>query len=461
MKKLLIAVAVVCIAALAMPVSNLLMGTPATPLHALPLDNASLAEVAHIFAGKCASCHVEEPALPWYAGLPVAKTLIQADIAAGVRAVDMLAAFAPENIDPFEEVALAKIEHTTKQGSMPPKHYLAMHWDCVLSARETEVILDWVAEVRAAHYRVNGVAEAHANAPVQPLPRDVQTDPAKVALGNTLYHDVRLSGDNTISCASCHGLDTGGCDQIPVSIGIDDQEGPINAPTVFNSAFQFAMFWDGRMTTLKEQAGGPVENPLEMGATWDEVLPKLAADEALMAEFHAVYPELNDENVRDAIAEFEVSLITPDSDFDRFLRGDADALSPEAKAGYGLFVKHGCATCHAGKILGGQSYEHMGYRKDYFGSLDREITEADAGRYNHTGNEADRGKFKVPTLLNIAVTYPYFHDGATQDLREAVAIMAEFNSGVRLPENERDAITAFLESLTGEYLGQKLTAHAR
>jgi cytochrome c peroxidase len=221
------------------------------------------------------------------------------------------------------------------------------------------------------------------------------------------------------------------------------------------------MFWDGRMTTLKEQAGGPVENPLEMGAVWADVLPKLAADEALMAEFTTIYPELTDEHVRDAIAEFETSLITPNSDFDRFLLGDAEAMSAEAKQGYELFVKHGCATCHAGKILGGQSYEHMGYRKDYFGSLDREITEADAGRFNHTKNEADRGKFKVPTLLNIAMTHPYFHDAATSDLKEAVAIMAEYNAGKTLNDNELNALTAFLESLTGEYQGKKLTEHAR
>ena len=461
MKKLLIVVVVLALIGLALPVTNLFIAAPQNALHTLPIEDAQLAEVAHIFAEKCAGCHMVDAKLPWYGNIPVMKGLIEYDIALGTRAVDLMAAFAPAGTQPFDEVVLAKLEHTTQQGLMPPQRYIALHWNGGLTGAEEETILNWVKDVRAKNYRVDGVAEANANSPVQPLPRDVKTDPAKVALGNKLYHDVRLSGDNTLSCASCHGLDTGGCDQSPVSTGIDKQLGPINAPTVYNSAFQFAMFWDGRMGTLKEQAGGPVENPLEMGAKWPDVLPKLAADEALMAEFNAIYPELNDANVRDAIAEFEKSLLTPNSDFDKFMRGDVEAMSAEAKRGYELFVKQGCCTCHVGKILGGRSYEPMGYREDYFGSLNRELTDADAGRYNFTKNEADRGKFKVPTLLNVAHTHPYFHDAATEDLKEAAAIMAEYNSGVTLSDGDLDALTAFLESLTGEYQGQKLTDVAK
>jgi cytochrome c peroxidase len=456
MKKLFILLIVCCVLALAFPVSNLLAGAPDTPLASLETQDARLAQVAHIFAEKCSNCHVEAAARPWYAGLPVASAMVQADTTAGLRAVDLLAALTPENGAPVGEVALAKIEHAIAQDLMPPARFKAVHWGTGLSDSERELIAGWVAEVRAANYRVDGVAEAYASGPVQPLPRNRVADAAKVNLGNALYHDVRLSGDNTLSCASCHGLDEGGCDQLPVSEGIAGQKGPINAPTVFNSAYQFAMFWDGRMSTLKEQAGGPVENPLEMGAKWADVLPKLAADPAFMAQFSAIYPELNDENVRDAIAEFEKSLVTPDSPFDRFLRGEESALSDEAKHGYTLFVESGCAACHTGKILGGQSYEPMGYRKDYFGSLKRELTDADAGRYNFTKNEADRGKFKVPTLLNVALTHPYFHDAATDNLREAVAIMVEYNAGITLGDGDLDALTAFLESLTGKYDGKPL-----
>jgi cytochrome c peroxidase len=451
---------VLCIAILALPLSNLLAGAPDSALATVKPEDPQLAAVAHIFAGKCASCHVESASRPWYAALPVAKGLVEADVAAGTRAVDLLAAFSGETGKPVSEVVLAKIEHSTRQGLMPPSRFTALHWGGSLTAEESKAILAWVTKVRAEHYQVEGVAQTEASAPVQPLPRDVGVSPAKVALGNKLYHDVRLSGDNTLSCASCHTLDAGGCDRSPVSVGIRGQKGPINAPTVYNSAFQFAMFWDGRMSTLAEQAGGPVENPLEMGAKWADVLPKLAADEAFMVEFKAVYPELNDANVRDAIAEFEKSLVTANSDFDRFMRGDASALSAQAKQGYALFVQYGCATCHSGKILGGQSYEPMGYRKDYFGSLNRALTDADAGRFNHTGNEADRGKFKVPTLLNVAATFPYFHDAATSDLKQAVSIMAEYNAGVMLTDSELDALTAFLESLTGEYQGKKLLTKA-
>lgn len=457
MKKLLILLALCCIVLLAFPVSNLLAGAPDTPLAKLDTQDAQLAEVAHILAQNCASCHVDSAPHPWYAGFPVAGGMVKADVAAGLRAVNLLAALTPADGVPVNEVALAKIEHATAQNLMPPGRFKALHWGTGLSDAERQLISDWVAGVRAANYRVDGVAPAFANAPVQPLPRNAVYDAAKMDLGNALYHDVRLSGDNTLSCATCHGLEDGGCDQLPVSKGIAGQMGPINAPTVFNSAYQFAMFWDGRMSTLKEQAGGPVENPLEMGAKWADVLPKLAADPEFMAKFSAVYPELNDANIRDAIAEFERSLVTTNSPFDRYLRGDDTALSADAKRGYELFVQNGCAACHTGKILGGQSYEPMGYREDYFGNLDRPLTDADAGRYNFTKNEADRGKFKVPTLLNVALTHPYFHDAATDNLREAVAIMAEYNAGVALSDSELDALTAFLESLTGEYQGKTLT----
>jgi cytochrome c peroxidase len=277
-----------------------------------------------------------------------------------------------------------------------------------------------------------------------------------VALGDRLYHDVRLSGDDTLSCASCHDLAKGGTDQAPVSTGIRGQLGPINAPTTFNSGFQFAQFWDGRAATLEEQAGGPVENPLEMGAQWPDVIAKLEQDAELMETFLASYPEMSAENVQHAIAEFERTLVTPDSDFDRYLRGDADAMSAEAQRGYALFTQHGCSTCHVGRILGGQSYERMGYRKDYFASLEREVTDADHGRYAVTKNEMDMHKFKVPTLLNVEVTFPYFHDAATSDLGEAVAIMSEFQAGVTLAAKDNDDLVAFLIALTGKYQGEKL-----
>jgi len=339
---------------------------------------------------------------------------------------------------------------------MPPTQYLLLHWSHRLSADEKAALLAWVADVRAKHYAAAWTAPRFANEPVQPLPQSVALDPAKVALGDKLYHDVRLSADDTLSCASCHGLDKGGTDQAQFSTGIDGQVGDINSPTTFNAGFHFAQFWDGRAATLEDQADGPVNNPIEMGSNWPQVVGKLQQDEALMAEFLAVYPEgPSKESVTDAIGAFERSLVTPDSAFDKYLMGDETALTDNQQRGYALFKDYHCATCHVGMAMGGQSYEYMGLVADYFAARGN-VQKADFGRFNVTENEADRHKFKVPSLRNIALTYPYFHDGSTSDLKEAVRTMATYNVGVTLPEADVAAIVAFLESLTGKYKGALL-----
>ena len=458
MKRLLVIIPIVVLVIFAFPVVNLFVGSPETALATLDIEDPVLSQVTHILANKCVNCHTTEYQLPWYGNFPIARGIIEQDIEAGLRTVDIVSFLPPPDGEAADEVFLAKVEWTTQQNTMPPMHYLALHWNHRLSGSEKQTILDWVSSVRAAHYRVDGVSEAFANEPVQPLPA-VETlglDDDKVALGNKLFHDVRLSADDTISCASCHDLAMGGTDQAPVSTGIRGQFGPINSPTVFNTAFQFAQFWDGRAADLEEQAGGPVTDPLEMDAEWPDVLAKLAADEAFMEEFRAVYDELNDANVRNAIAEFQRSLLTPDSDFDRYLKGEEDAMSPEALRGYARFKELGCATCHVGRIFGGRSFEYMGYRKDYFAGVDRELIPQDDGRYNVTGDERDRHKFKVPTLLNIEVTFPYFHDASAETLEEAIQTMAEYQSGVRLRARDVEHLVAFLKSLTGTYQGEKL-----
>jgi cytochrome c peroxidase len=458
MKRIVILVLILVLAALAFPVINLVVGGPETALASFESDDPQLTAVAHILAEKCVNCHTAEYKLPWYANFPIAKGLIEHDIQMGLRTVDMMAHFPPTDGEPVDEVFLAKVEWTTKQENMPPMRYVALHWDHMLSAAEKQTLLDWVADVRAKHYQVDTVAEANAGEPVQPLPAlaSLNIDKPKAAFGDKLFHDPRLSADDTISCASCHDLDKGGTDQAPVSTGIDNQKGPINGPTVYNAVFQFAQFWDGRAVDLQDQAGGPVTNPLEMGTEWPPILAKLAQDPDFMAEYSAFYDELTNDNVQDAIAEFERTLITPDSDFDRYMKGEEDAMSEAAQRGFAHFKDFGCANCHVGKILGGQSYELMGYRKDYFGSLDRELTPEDNGRFNVTEDERDRHKFKVPTLLNIEVTFPYFHDASAETLEEAVQVMAEYQAGVTLSEAETADLVAFMKALTGKYQGEKL-----
>lgn len=269
-------------------------------------------------------------------------------------------------------------------------------------------------------------------------------------MGFRLYHDPRLSGDDSIACAHCHQLSAGGVDGRKTSLGVDDQVGPINAPTVFNAAFNIAQFWDGRAATLQDQAGGPPLNPIEMSSkSWDEIIAKLDKDQAFKQAFLKVYPQgFSGKTITNAIAEFERTLITPNAPFDRYLRGDASALTAQQKHGYQLFKDNRCATCHAGVSMGGESYEPLGLMADYpFGKL----TSADIGRMNVTQDLRDRLRQKVPTLRNVELTAPYFHRGDVKTLDEAVKLMLKYQVGVTLPQKDVDDIVAFLKSLNGVY----------
>jgi len=340
---------------------------------------------------------------------------------------------------------------------MPPGPYVAMHWNAAIDEATKSDVLAWVGEQRAAQAAL-GVPEAMKAALLRPIPETLGADPARAALGEKLYNDKRLSGDGTVSCASCHDLALGGTDQHPVSDGIGGQKGGINAPTTFNSALNFVQFWDGRAPTLEAQAGGPPMNPVEMGsAGWPQIVAKLNEDKAFRKEFEAVYPEgFSDKTITHAIAEFERTLVTPNSRFDKFLKGDAAALTAEEKHGYQVFQEKGCATCHVGELLGGKSYEVMGRRADYFAARGTPLTDADNGRYNQTKDEADRHAFKVPTLRNVARTFPYFHDGSKKTLEEAVDAMAAFQNGEALSAKDTEDVVKFLETLTGEYKGKAL-----
>lgn len=284
--------------------------------------------------------------------------------------------------------------------------------------------------------------------PFSPIPQSMQLDVRKVRLGRRLFHEKRLSRDETISCASCHALDKGGADDRAVSLGVGGAEGEVNSPTVFNAVFNFRQYWDGRAADLAEQIDGPLTNPKEMGSSWEHVQSVIASDAEYVSAFDKIYGDTSRESITDAIVEFERSLITPDSDFDRFLRGNRDALSTDAKRGYQLFVDRGCATCHQGRNIGGNMFQTFGNMKDYFAAKD-ELTKADMGRFNVTGRDADRHKFKVPTLRNIALTAPYLHDGSVKTLAEAVQVMAEHELGTRLSDEDTDLIVVFLRSLTG------------
>lgn len=450
--KLFLLADLVIVLVLAIPVMNLLIKP--TPSHSLS-EGASgrFADAARILEEKCAMCHAGEGELPFYAELPIAKGLIQSDIERGIEHLNMAETLTGDSFPPS---ALAKIEYTLNQNRMPPGRYHLLHWDGMLSEQEKQILLKWIAEVRRKQLRVEGAADEFVNEPVQPLPLDHGQDPRIAELGDRMFHDVRLSVDNTLSCASCHALDKGGTDQARFSTGVQKQINNINSPTIFNTDLQFAQFWDGRAPTLEAQADGPVNNPIEMGSNWEIAMEKLRAATDVVEAFEALFPDgLTPANVMTCIAAFERTLLTP-SRFDQYLRGDHSALTEEEKEGYEIFKSHACATCHSGPALGGVSYEKMGLKRDYFKERGNEILGRDMGRYNVTQNEKDRHRFKTPTLRNIERTFPYFHDGSTSDLKEAVKIMADLQSPRALSDAEADRLTLFLKSLTGEYNGQAL-----
>jgi cytochrome c peroxidase len=293
------------------------------------------------------------------------------------------------------------------------------------------------------------VERATAQAILAPLP-EPSVDLPKVLLGRRLFVDTRLSSDGTLSCASCHSFDHGGAEPRRTSLGIGGAIGLINSPTVLNASLNFAQFWDGRAADLREQARGPVTNPIEMGSSFDRVVAALNADAGYRAGFAAIYADgITEANIVDAIAEYEAALITP-APFDRFLRGDRSALSADERAGYELFRAVGCTSCHRGPNLGGTMYQRLGVVREYFGpDLGRPLTEADNGRFNVTGKEIDRHRFKVPTLRNVALTSPYLHDGSQETLDEAVLAMARHQLGRDLEAEEVRLVVAFLGALTG------------
>ncbi len=282
------------------------------------------------------------------------------------------------------------------------------------------------------------------------LPGNPST-PAKLALGKMLYFDPRISASHAISCNSCHNIGLGGADAEETSIGHHWQRGGRNAPTVLNAVFSTAQFWDGRAKDLEAQAGGPMVNPIEMASPKEHVGEQLAAIPGYVAAFRSAFPgEANAvtlANAQKAIAVFEATLITPHAPFDRYLKGDASALTAQQKQGLRAFMDKGCAACHNGINVGGGMYAPFGVVEKPGAEF---LPPNDKGRFAVTKTATDEYVFKVPTLRNIALTAPYFHSGRCWDLRQAVAVMGTSQLGTQLSAQEIDNIVAFLGSLTGD-----------
>jgi cytochrome c peroxidase len=314
----------------------------------------------------------------------------------------------------LSEAALAKIEYTTViQPSMPPSTYYLTHWGSSITSAKRLIIKDWIISQRKRFYPNPWATERFANEPVRVMIDTLKPDSAKAALGRQWF---------LVSCNSCHNLETGGTDNRQYSQALDHTLLEINTPTVFNTCLNFRQFWDGRAPDLTVQLYDHLSNP-------------------------AIVENVMQNSVIEAIIEFEKTLVTPADRFDRYLRGSLQSLNEAEVIGYNLFKSKKCIICHAGMILGGQSIEKLGLYGDYFHDRGWELNKKDLGIYNQTLNEADKYKFKVPGLRNVAQTKPYFHDGSQQTLYDAVKSMAKYQSGAKLTDGETKAIVLFLNTL--------------
>lgn len=304
-----------------------------------------------------------------------------------------------------------------------------------------------LAVVAAASIAGTSLANAAIrNEPIQPIEAVTVKNHDLVELGKKLFFDPRLSKSGFISCNSCHNLSMGGTDNIKTSVGHNWHKGPINSPTVLNSSMNLAQFWDGRAADLKAQAGGPIANPGEMAFTHELAVSVLQSIPAYVAEFKTNFgsDKVTIDEVTQAIAAFEETLVTPNSRFDKWLMGDEKALFANEIAGYKLFKESGCVACHNGPAVGGNSYQKMGIVEPY------KTANKAQGRSAVTRKDADRFNFKVPTLRNVELTYPYFHDGEAATLKEAVNTMGRIQLGKKFTDEENANIVAFLKTLTGD-----------
>lgn len=279
---------------------------------------------------------------------------------------------------------------------------------------------------------------------ITPIPLSIEYDKKKAELGRKLFFDPILSKDNTISCSSCHNFPGNGANLTQYSFGVDGAEGSMNTPTVLNSVFNFVQFWNGRAKDLKEQALEPIQNPVEMASKLEDVIKKLN-NSSYKSEFDEIYEDgVTEDNLADAIAEFEIALITPNSRFDQYLRGDENAITAREKKGYEKFKDFGCISCHNGVAVGGNMYQVTGLVGYY--KQDKPVN----GRYDITKRERDRNVYKVPSLRNVEKTAPYFHDGQEESLSGAIDKMQIVQLGIEPKKEDTELIESFLKTLSGE-----------
>jgi cytochrome c peroxidase len=288
--------------------------------------------------------------------------------------------------------------------------------------------------------------------PLSPLPAAPRVDPQRAALGMKLFSTASLSSDASVSCATCHPVDRGGADGLVHSRGANGHETALNTPTIFNVSFNFRFNWNGAYTKLEDALDAPIA--LTLGTTWSAIEDNLRAQPEWRTAFETAYSDgVTTVNIKDALSRYIDTLITPGARFDQFVRGDSDALTNDERRGYETFKSLGCSTCHQGANVGGNMFQRLGVMHDYFQARVEHggaaPGAADLGRYATTQQYADRHVFRVPSLRNVALTPPYFHDGSAPTLELAIAEMGYVQLGKRLSDEELTLLVAFLQTLTG------------
>ncbi len=434
----------------------------------VPADREAAKAMADvIMQHKCAACHGENPQYSKFINF-FAFGKLRRDVEGAQRAFTIQ----HDGTVRGELVNMAKMDYVLRTRRMPPTAYTIMHPSSKLTMNDVKIMRYYYDEEfinNAAFRAITPVAEETDS-----------VEQARILLGHILYFNPALSTNNEISCASCHDLTKGGTDNSAKSKGVpgadgNPQLGGVNAPTVYNAETHIRQFWDGRAADLQEQAGGPPLNPVEMGYDspddWATIALELAKDDRIFGLFVKVYgngtvsladrhnPEvvvklITAETITDAIAAFEKTLVTPDSDFDLYLKGEG-TLTEAQMAGMQAFKDYGCYTCHVGPTLGGQSFEYINTNSPLRAHAEG-YSEGAFGLKDFTKKDEHEDMFRVPSLRNVALTGPYFHTGTVTDLREAVRIMFNTQTAVTPSEATISNVTEFLKAQTGKYKGKSI-----
>ena len=434
----------------------------------VPADREAAKAMADvIMQHKCAACHGENPQYSKFINF-FAFGKLRRDVEGAQRAFTIQ----HDGTVRGELVNMAKMDYVLRTRRMPPTAYTIMHPSSKLTMNDVKIM---------RYYYDEELINNAAFSTITPVAEETDSvEQARILLGHILYFNPALSTNNEISCASCHDLTKGGTDNSAKSKGVpgadgNPQLGGVNAPTVYNAETHIRQFWDGRAADLQEQAGGPPLNPVEMGYDspddWATIALELAKDDRIFGLFVKVYgngtvsladrhnPEvvvklITAETITDAIAAFEKTLVTPDSDFDLYLKGEG-TLTEAQMAGMQAFKDYGCYTCHVGPTLGGQSFEYINTNSPLRAHAEG-YSEGAFGLKDFTKKDEHEDMFRVPSLRNVALTGPYFHTGTVTDLREAVRIMFNTQTAVTPSEATISNVTEFLKAQTGKYKGKSI-----